>query len=412
MFKTIIKIAYFNLWRRKSRSITVIIMIAFGLTMMMLSQGLYEGMIDQMISDGIRTGAGQILIDVEGHQKSKLFSEYIKEPQKIESVLKNNSNVAAYVGRLKSEGMVSSAKYSQGVKVVGTTFEDESSFINYKSDLLAGEFKLDPKKKQVVIGNRLAEKLKIGIGKKLVVNGASLDKDIVAAAYRVVGIIRTNNPEIDSMSVIMNINHMQELFKLPNGINEYSLLLKDEKFLSTTKSDLKLLVKNSTDQKIEVLTWKDVYPMYVMMGKAMSIFIYVSYFIIFFAVAIGLFNVLLISIFERVKEYGILMAIGTPFKQVKRMIYIESFVVGLIGYALGAIIGGTACYYFHVQGLDLSAFAKGLNDYGMAAVVFSGFKFSYFALGLVMVSITTYVSAFIPVWKLKKMNPVQAIRFT
>ena len=134
--------------------------------------------------------------------------------------------------------------------------------------------------------------------------------------------------------------------------------------------------------------------------------------IVFFAVAIGLFNVLLISIFERVKEYGILMAIGTPFKQIKRMIYIESFTIGLIGYVLGSITGGVACFYFHVYGLDLSAFAKGLNDYGMAATMYSSLKFSYFVLGFVMVSITTYVSAVIPEWRLKKMNPVQAIRFT
>ncbi|OGI08170.1 MAG: hypothetical protein A2Y40_08075 [Candidatus Margulisbacteria bacterium GWF2_35_9] len=411
MFKTVIKIAYYNLWRRKSRSIVVIIMIAFGLTMMMLTQGLYEGMTDQMIADGIRTGTGQILIDVKGHQKSKLFSEYIEEPAKIESVIKNNLNVTYFVGRLKSEGMVSSAKYSQGIRVLGTSVEKESEFINYRSEILEGKFNLDNEKKHVVIGKGLAEKLKVGVGKKIVINAATLDKSIVAGAYRVAGIIRTNNPEIDSATVIMDITNMQNLFKLKNGINEYSVIVKDEKIIQKTKKELAVSLDNITKQKMEVLTWQEVYPIYVMMENVMGYFIYISYFIVFFAVAIGLFNVFLISIFERVKEYGILMAIGTPFKQVKRMIYFESFLVGFIGYLIGSVIGGAACLYFHLKGLDLSSFAKGLNDYGMAAITYSNFKASYFVLGFSMVTITTYLSAVIPVWRLKKMNPVQAIRF-
>ena len=127
-----LKIAYFNLWRRKSRTILVIVMLSFGLTAMIFSQGLYDGMMAQMINDQIRAGTGELTIYKKGYEESKLLSDHMKDIKGIKGALKENDNVAHFVSRIRCEGVVSSARYAQGASIIGIDVGEENPFINYK----------------------------------------------------------------------------------------------------------------------------------------------------------------------------------------------------------------------------------------------------------------------------------------
>jgi len=411
MFKIILKTAYLNLWRRKSRTFILIVMISFGLAAMIFTQGLYEGMMSQMIDDALRTSSGDFMISKEGHYKSQLLSDYIYDTEPVISALKKNNNVAHFVTRVKNEGMVSSAKYSQGAKILGVNLEQEQYFINYKKPLRQGRLELNENKKEAIIGQDLADKLKVKIGRKIVLTGQALDKELVAGAFRVVGIIRTNNPEIDEMSVLIRQKHMQELFKMKGYISEVSVLVKDKKQAKQTESTIKAYLTKNSSQKFEVLGWEELYALLAMMKSMFVYFVYISYFIVFLAVAVGFFNILLISILERVKEYGILLAVGTSFSIVKKMIYLEALIVGMFGFIFGSFFGALLLIYSKFWGIDLSNFATGLNKMGMASIMYAEIHFGYFVLAFVVVLLTSYLSAIIPVWKLKKLKPVQAIRF-
>ncbi|MFA5879421.1 MAG: FtsX-like permease family protein [Candidatus Margulisiibacteriota bacterium] len=407
MYKHIIKIAFLNLFRRKSRTISVIIMIAFGVSMLMFTQGLYEGMVKQMIDDSIRTGAGQIEICKKGFYESQLLSDYMANPHKIEKVLNSQKNISAYTYRLKADGLVSSSQYSQGVKVIGINAKKEQRFINYKNSVLKGSFNLVDRK--VIIGYRLADKLKVKVGKKIVVNGQAKDKELVASVFRVVGIIRTNNPEIDEAAVLINLPEMQQLFKVA-GVSEFNLILKSEKLLPETISDLRLRL-TSNSQPLDVISWEKIYTLLVMMESMMDYFIYISYFIVFMAVAVGLFNIMLISVLERIREFGILIALGTSFKLVRAMILFEALFLGFIGFLAGSTVGFFLLLYCNIYGLNLSIFSEGLNSIGMAAIMYTDIKPGYFVLAFVAVFITAICSVIMPILKLRKLKPVEAIRF-
>ena len=410
MSNSFLKIAYFNLWRRKSRAILVIAMIAFGLMSMIFSQGLYDGMIAQMVSDQIRTGSGEIAISKKGYRTSKLLSDHIRNVKDVENVLKKNENVSCFVSRLKCEGVVSSAKYAQGVNIIGIDVEKEGPFINYKNPVVRGKFEVAPDKNIVMLGQSLAEKLKVDIGKKVVIQGQALDKEIVSIAARVAGIIKTNNPGIDNAGVLVDKTKLQELFKV-DGVTEFNVLTREGSRLISLKEEIGSRFERQGTEKLEIFTWKELYPLMLFWEKIFNYFIYISYAIVFLVVALGIFFILFISIFERIKEFGILMALGTPFRSIGQIIIFESLIMGGLGYIFGGLSGFLLLVLFKRYGLDFSYFSSGLSDVGMAAVMFPEIRFNYFILGFTAIFVSSLIAVTIPLWKLKKLKAIEAIRF-
>lgn len=408
--RSFLKIASFNLWRRKSRTILVVCMIGFGLAAMIFSQGLYEGMMAQMMGDLIRTGAGEIVIYREGYEKSRLLSDHIRDPGTLEEILEKDDDVAHFVSRVRCDGIVSSAKYAQEASIIGIDIAAEGPFIGYKQPLVEGEFKTDRGTNRVVLGKRLAEKLKVGVGKKIVIQGQATDKEIAASAFRVAGIIRTNNPDIDTAGVLVDKGQLQELFKI-GGVTEFSILLGKESDVDMARSGLRRKIAGGDREALEVFTWKETQPLMLMWGKVFAYFIYISYFIVFMVVALGVFFILFISIMERIKEFGILTALGTPFLSICRIVIFESVIMGGIGYLCGASAGLLLLVVFKRFGLDLSYFSSGLVDVGMAAVMFPEIKGEYFMLAFAAMLASSAIAAAVPLWKLRRLKAVEAIRF-
>lgn len=408
--KPFYKIAYSNLWRRRSRTILVITMISFGLAAMIYSQGMYDGMMVQMVNDQIRTGSGELAIYKDTYEENKLLSTNIKDPEIIHDWLKHNGQIKHFVSRLRSDGVISSAKYSQTASVIGLDTRGEENFINYKDALLRGKFALEKNRKQVIIGERLAEKLKVDIGKKVVIQGQSLDKEIIAEVLRVTGIIKTNNPLLDNSGVLIDKTVFAELFRI-NGVTEFSVLLNDSRDIDLRKNEFEKALAEISDEKLEVFSWRELYPIVLLWDKAMKYFIYISYAIVFLVVALGIFFILFISIMERLKEFGILLALGTSFKTIAKIVFLEAIFMGVFGYLLGSSLGWMSLQLTDIWGLDLSYFSSGLNDIGMAAIMYPDIRGEYFVLAFWAVFLSSIASALIPLWKLKKLKAVEAIRF-
>ena len=135
----------------------------------------------------------------------------------------------------------------------------------------------------------------------------------------------------------------------------------------------------------------------------------ISYVLIFFVAGIGIFGVVLVSVLERLREFAILQAIGTPFKMLAQIIFLESLFIGIAGFILGCILGGGTLYYFYIYGLDLSAFSNALDEFGMDAITYAVIKSSYFITGFFAVLIAVILSIIFPLRYLKKSKPIEVI---
>ncbi|MFC1482635.1 ABC transporter permease [Candidatus Margulisiibacteriota bacterium] len=405
---TVIKMSYRNLWRRKIRTIIVIICIAVGLTGLIFTGGLYDGMLLQMKESIIKSDIGHITIYKKGFRSSKKLSLIINNPENIEKILAENQNIDTYFRRIKVTGMISSARYTQGVHIIGIEPKREKNASNLAESITKGTYELEPKKNQIIIGAELADKLHVRLKKKVVIMGQAKDKSIVSNAMRVVGVARANDQQIDKYAGFISLEKAQAMFKVDKGVTQISIMLKNHEKLDETQQFLK---ETLGTEYLDILTWKEQYPIGEFMDVAMQYFMGISYVILFLAVGIGIFDITLISILERIQEFGVLLAIGTRFKKIAQVIIYESLMVGGMAFIVGIILGYSLLITFKYVGIDLSAFAAGVSFFGMSSIMYPTVKISYFFTALIAVSITSFIAVLWPIWILKKLKPIQSISF-
>lgn len=400
------KIAYENLWRRKTRTLVVITMIAVGLAALTFMSGFYDGWAKQMIDSTLYSDTCEITIYQTGYRLSNKLTDNIVEPNKVIEEINKEKNVKAFFPRLKNDGMISSARYSQGVKIIGITAAEEN-VSNLKKSLRQGVYQLTPGQKEIILGADLAEDLKVKLKQKVVLMGQAKDKSIASAAFRVKAIIRTNNPALDKNAAFIDLAEAQNLFQLPNTVSQFSIVVKDYTKLKQTKISL----QEKLGQKYEVFTWQELFKGMETMQKMISSYNAISYTIIFVIVAIGIFNIVLISVLERVKEFGIMLAIGTKFSQLARIILLESMLIGSFGFIYGSLLGYFFLFYFKLFGINFTYFQKSLDAFGIAAIMRPEISIKYFVMSAIAVFITSFIAALWPIRILKKLRPVQSIRF-
>lgn len=403
MYKLLIKSALASLVIRKSRTLLVISMIAISLWGLIFMQGIYDGMIKQMIDNAIRSDSGELSIFLKDFRTQKEVWQDIKNYKDIENILNNDKNVKSYTKRVLSSGLIATARYSKNASIYGIDLEEEKKQAKLNEYIKDGEFSFGDKENGVILGLKLAQKLKIKLGNKVVLMAQDTKGEVSSISLKIKGIIKTNNMSFDENGVFIDINKAKKILAL-NGVNQISILTYDY-------SKSKMLKDKLTNkfQNLEIFTWEELYPALIQSKEYMIVFNYISYFIVFFIATIGIFGVVLVSVLERIREFGILRAIGTSFSQIITLIFLEGFFIGLIGFIVGCLLSFSTLYYFKIYGLDLSSFSDALDEFGMDAITYAVIKSEYFITGFISVVIAILSSIIIPLRILKKSKIVRVI---
>lgn len=410
MFKTIealyFKMALLHLFRRAGRSALIALMIAISLIGLLLMEGMYEGMMVQLTQNSIKTGSGTLVIEDKKLRADPNIKYAIKEPQKITPLLDVEPLISSYVLRISQKGLIATAGFSQGVSVSGIDLEQEAKHSQFQNYITQGVYAFGARDRGAIIGYRLAKKLKVGIGKKVIVTMQDVNNEVVSVALKVSAIIKTNNIAIDANALLMDINLLRSLTAV-QGATEISVLLNNRDDDITVKEAIE---QKLSDTSIAVYSYKELYPSLHESEAFMQRFNQVSSAFIFIVATLGIFGVVLVSVLERIREFGIMMAIGTQFRDIVRLIIYESLLITMSGYLLGALIGGALLWYFHLYGLDLSGFSDAFAIFGMDSTIKATIKQEYFTHSFVSVLFATLSATIIPIRTLKKRNPIQSIK--
>ena len=403
MFKLIIKSAFTSLKERMLRTSLVIFMIASSLWGLMLMQGIYDGMIKQMIDNAVKSDCGEISIFAKDFRINKDIDKYIKNIDETNRILSKETNIKSYTKRVVAQGLIATARYSKNAFIYGIEKEAEIKQSKLHNYIQKGSFDFGKKNKGVIIGFKLAKKLKVDIGKKIVLRAQDINSEVTSISLKVKGIIKTNNMFFDETAVFMDISKAKKFLSL-QGVNQIAIMLKDKKQLDTLQNNLKQKLP-----KLDILNWGELYPALIQSEQMMETFGYISYMVVFLTASVGIFGVVLVSVLERIREFGILRAIGTKFSMVASMIFFESFFIGIAGFILGSLFGGLTLYYFALHGLDLSSFSDALDEFGMDAITYAVIKSEYFLTAFTAVMSATILSILIPLRILKKSKPTEVI---
>ncbi|WP_345977957.1 FtsX-like permease family protein [Sulfurimonas sp. HSL3-7] len=400
MYSVILKLAWNNAFLRLRRTLLVIIMIAVSMSMMLSIEGIYDGMVINMVDKTIRSDSGDISIYNPKYRLNKLLQNSIKGADEIKAALETRQDVESVVTRFSVEGLSSTAHKSSFSSIIGIDLDDEERFGAFSDFLKEGEISFG--KRGALIGSELAKTLKIRIGSKVVFTTQDSSGDINAIAVRIRGIVQTTNIVLDATALYIDNKRLHTFL----GVGE------DEatQIAIRTKSETLQQELQKRYKRLDVLSLMDLNPMLKMMEDMMVIFNSITFGIVMMVVFIGILGVMYVSILDRIREFGIMRGIGMPFRLIRLQILLEALFVGLLGYLTGAVLGVAALLYLQYFGLDMSAWADGLESFGYESIIYAHMQISYFTNTFLAIIAASLLSVLLPLRKIKTLNPIEVIK--
>ncbi len=400
MYRLILKMAWKNLFLRPARTLLVIIMIAISMSMMLGLQGFYDGMVDSMIDKTKRSDSGDVSIYAKDYRVQNDIKYTIKNATNIRDEIQKLDGVKAVVLRLRAEGLLATARKSSFASIHGIDLKQEEHFGEFSSFLKRGKINLD--KRGAIIGIELAKTLKVGVGSKLIFSTQDVSGEINSIALRIRAIVQTTNIQLDSNAIFIDIKRLHKfLGTSPSEATQIAIMSEDKKLTNTLKQ------KYST---LDVKSFLELKPMIKQMQDMMAIFNSIIFFIVMSVVFIGIFGVVYVSILDRVREFGIVLGIGMQYKYIRLQIFLESVIIGLIGYICGAMLGAILLVYLKNYGLDLSSFSDALEMWGYSSSIKGSIKISYFTTTFIAIISASILSVILPLRKIKKLKPIEVIK--
>ncbi|MEA1954361.1 MAG: FtsX-like permease family protein [Campylobacterota bacterium] len=405
MYPIVSQLAWLNLWRRKSRSVMVILMIGLSLSGLLGLQGLYDGMVSHMINSTIRSDSGEISLYAKSYRLHKSLEYRLDSLSDRRDKLSRVEGVSSVCLRIQQEGLIATAYKSLGANIKGISLEDERHFGKFDSFIIKGKYSFGKGGKEALIGVALAKKLQLNVGSRVVFTAQDSVGEINAISFRISGILKTGNQALDEYTVFVSMKKASEFLNLKASATQIALRVKDTEQIDEIQKELKMLFKDA-----EVLRWDELYPLLIQMQELMKVFNLASYSIVFIVAALGIFGVMLVSVLERLREFSIMLAIGTPYKMVRDQIILEAALLGFIGFILGAFLGWMLLLYMSIWGVDLRTFEAGMEAFGLNAVLIADMEYYYFIQAFFAVLFATLLSVIWPLHVLKKVKPIQIIQ--
>lgn len=404
----LIKIAWRSIWRSKVRSSVVILAIAFGLLGGLFSSAWMNGMANQRVQDTFDFETGHIQIHHPDYPENEDIKYTISRADEKLTELISFEEVKAVTKRIKVVGMAATANKNMGVSITGIDPVAESSVFSLyqKVNTTTGGFFDQDKRNQIVISKALATELKAKVKSKIVLTFQDYNGEITGAAFKVVGIYKTDNTPWDKLHVFVRNSDLGRVLEMPSE-EAHEIVIRIENFeeASRIKEDL---AKVFPDLLVE--DWAELSPYVRLMSGYMDTMMALFMVIILGALGFGIVNTMLMVVLERTKELGMLMAIGMTRKRVFLMILFETVFLALVGAIVGEIMSILVIQYFGKTGIDLSNYAEGMEAVGYSAMTYPMLEPYRYLQITILVVITALVASIYPALKALKLEPAEAIR--
>ena len=359
------RLAWRSIWRNRRRTLITVLSIGFGLACTVFFIAIGEGVYAQLIDQVVRMQAGHITMENPGYRDAPAVDLWVKTPESLRSQIERLPQVERTKLIIMGQGIARSASGDVSATLMGIEPSVELDTSPLVRHIVAGRYLHDDDGPWVVIGSELAKRLKLAVGKKMVITTNDAAGNLVDELCRVRGIFETGSVEIDGYFIQAPIDFARRLFVLPEeSATQLGVVLRIPEAQDFILREARLMVAG---QDIAVLPWQEVIPeiaSYIKLDKGSNLIFQA---ILIFLILFTIFNTILMSVLEREREFAVLLALGTKPVQLRLQILMESAYLGLIGCALGLLVGGLAAWAAQVWGIDLrSLLEEGFTISGFA----------------------------------------------
>ncbi len=400
-------IAWRNVWRSKSRSLIMIAAIAIGLIAGVFIMAFMQGLVDARVQSATKSELAHLQIHAPRFAENKDVEFFIPGSQELMDKIDGKDSVVAVSRRLLAEPFVTAAHGTAGGTLLGIEPDREEKVTDISEHLVDGTYlEKTSRMPPVLVGAKLAEKLKLKTGSKLNVQLVNRSGELSLKGYRVSGIYKTASTGYDETHLFVRYQDLKAQLGMEEGAaHEIAILLQKGDEADLVKPSIQKIAGNNI-----VETWKEISPEMFLLTNMMGQVMYIFVFIIILALGFGIVNTMLMAVMERTKEIGMLMAVGMNRRKIFFMIIFEAVMLTVTAGLIGAVIGSLITKYFETTPINLSILAKGLEKFGFASQVYTSLSIGTLATIFMLVVVTGIISAIYPARRALKLNPAEATR--
>ena len=396
--------AWRNLWRNKRRTFVTIAAMALALFVELLYSGLIVGMMSGMQEDVVELELGDIQVQAPAYLERPSLYEFMPESDALLAYLDELGYPAT--PRLLGGGLAASGEFSAGVSLRGIDVAREARVSRIADHVMEGAW-LDPADpKGVVIGNRLARILSVEVGGEVVVLTQGADGSIANDLFMVRGVLSSVAAGTDRGAVYLLDSAFRELMVLPEGAHQVVVRRPPE----VSEADAKAAVQ-AFEGDVRVMTWREIMPVVGQMLDSVQGMVSIMYVIVYLAVAILILNAMLMVVFERIREFGVLKAIGAGPFRVFGLILVESLLQACMALVIGATMALPGMWFLSTRGIDVGGLG-GIDMMGVAIrPMWQGiYTVETVQTPIILLFFIVVLAVLYPALKASWIQPVQAMR--
>ena len=397
-------LAWRNLWRNHRRTLVMLSAISIAAWAMIFMTSLIRGMVNEMLRDGIRSLPGHVQVHHSDFRDDPSVGNLVGMTSADIGTALADAGIERYSARIRVPAVISSERESRGVLLLGVDPEREVAIDSIGSSVAEGRTLESIDDNGVIIGRKLAKKLDTDIGKRIVLMSQDPDNEVADRGFRVVGLYEASLAAQEEAFVFAGRATIQRMLQIDDSVSEVAVVGEDYRVVAPLLTSVRAAIGGQD----EVLPWMDIDRYLGTMMGVMDGFVLVWVIVIFLALSFGLVNTLVMAVFERVREIGLMLALGMRPASILGQIVVES----LFLLALGLMIGNLFAYLSVIpltDGIDISAVAEGMEMFGASSVLYPELELRDMTTANIVVLVLGLLASLSPAWRASRYEPVEAI---
>ena len=405
--------AWRNLWRNSRRTLITLSAIVFGVFLAVMMAAMQDRNWEDMIQLAARLGAGHVTLQHPEYLDNPTLSRSLRGTNQLVRLAASETSVTRVVQRISGFNLLSTARENLGAGFLAVSPEDEDEqTLSLLEAIVEGEFFRTASDPGIILGARLASNLDVELGSKVVYTLTDKEGEIVSALARVSGIIRTGSPSVDGGICLLPIDTVREVIGFaPDEAIQIATFIDDQRRSDAVVTNL----RSELTDGVVALPWYELQPelaTFIAMKVGGS---QVMMLLVAVLVAAGIFNTLFASVMERIREFGIMLAVGFSPGQLFRLVMLESTWLAVVGLVGAAVVTVGPYLYLSSTGLDMTALLGDQADLEIAGVGFSAvLKVGIFPENIVLIGVLALLAVLLsgvyPAWRAGHADPVEVLR--
>jgi ABC-type lipoprotein release transport system permease subunit len=409
------RLAWRNLWRQRTRTLILLSAITFSYALLLISMGIGDDSHQQMLDSAVEGAGGDVLVHRAGYWETLAADLVLSDGAAIRERATEVEGVAHAIPRIRMPALLSTSSGARAVELLGVDPPMEEALADVHEHLVRGE-RLDETglESPILLGIRVAEELEVDVGGRVVLTASGWDGELTRALFRVAGVLESGIKEMDEGLAYTTLQATWSALGNPGTVTQVGVLIQPGASVEEVAGRLEDVLRG-VDGPVEVLTWQEAVPEMVGFIETDDAFLYIYAAVMFVVVAFAIANTFLVAVNERIREFGLLTALGLRGRRVGLLVLAETAVLTLVSMAIGLAVALAGHFAIAHWGIPISLW--GVDEMELAGIDFSEMVMrsrvtvSKWVVASIAVMVTTVGSASFAALKAARLVPAEAMRF-